>query len=191
MIYRLYLTTFLIALSTSVFSQTLKDALDKKDTVAALKLIKAGGDINAVDNNGTSPLMNACRWGDEPMVYFLLVNGATPDKPRSAKGRTALIVACAYYSGKTICGLLIDKGADVNAVTNAGETALMYAAQNAKVDVVMLLLKKGADPKLKDNAGKTALDYARSGEITDYVIKSNKDTRIDKLEVIKILEGAK
>ena len=180
-----------VALLHSATGQTFSELLSKRDTVGAIAIIKGGFDVNKPDNNGASLLMTACRWADDTSVGFLLRHGASPDKPRSAKGRTALIVACAYYSGKTICGLLIEKGADVNAVSNDGETALMYAAQNAKLDVVMLLLKKGANPKLKDKAGKTALEYAKGGEISEYLLKSMKDTRIDKQEVISILEAAK
>ena len=184
------ITGLLIAFSQAAFSQTLKEALDKKDTVAALGLIKNGADVNQPDKDGSSALMNACRWADEPIVRFLLGHGATPDKPASPKGRTALMIGCAYYSGKGICRMLIDKGAEVNAKTLSGATALMLAAQNAKLDVVELLLKHGAKANTKDETGKTALDYANGAEVSDYLKQSAKDTRIDKQGVIDMLQKA-
>ena len=39
-------------------------------------LLKAGCDINAVDKNQWTPLMNACYWANEDAVYNLLDAGA-------------------------------------------------------------------------------------------------------------------
>ena len=183
-------TVFFCIFSSALFAQTLKDALDKKDTVTAERLIKDGADINKPDENNTTFLMNSCRWGDDALVHFLLWHGAHPDNPRSPKGRTPLMIACAYYSGKTICGMLIEKGADVNATANDGITALMLAASNAKLDVVQLLLKKGAKPNAKDTNGKTALDYANNAEVSEYLTKSVKDTRLNKQGVTSLLQQA-
>ena len=184
------LVTLLVALIPAVsFCQYLKEAISKKDTVAAATLIKKGADVNVLDEYGASFLMTSCRWSETDMVSFLLRHGATADKPKSAKGRTPLIIACAYYAGKAVCSMLIEKGADVNAAANDGTTALMMAASNAKLDVVELLLKKGANARAKDANGQTALDYAKKADVSDYLTKSVKDTRLDKAGVIKMLEG--
>jgi hypothetical protein len=53
--------------------------------------------------------------------------------------------------------LLIDAGANINAKTPAGDSALHIAALAGKLDVVRLLAKNGADLSLKDGAGLTAL----------------------------------
>jgi ankyrin repeat protein len=52
---------------------------------------------------------------------------------------------------------LIDAGANINAKTPAGDSALHIAAFAGKLDVVRLLAKNGADLSLKDGAGLTAL----------------------------------
>ncbi len=187
---QLALSIALVFLAPVAHSQTLKEALDKKDTLTAAQLIKKGGDVNQPDKDGTTALMTACRWADEPMVRFLLGHGAIPDKVRSPKGRTELMVGCAYYSGKGISLMLVNKGADINAVSNDGITPLMLAAQNAKLDVVELLLKHGAKVNAKDNMGKTALDYANKAEVSDYLKQSVKDSRLDKDGVIKMLQQA-
>jgi hypothetical protein len=53
--------------------------------------------------------------------------------------------------------VLIDAGANVNAKTPAGDSALHIAAFAGKLDVVRLLAKNGADLNQKDGAGLTAL----------------------------------
>ena len=53
--------------------------------------------------------------------------------------------------------VLIDAGANINAKTPAGDSALHIAAFAGKLDVVRLLAKNGADLSLKDGAGLTAL----------------------------------
>jgi ankyrin repeat protein len=168
----------------------LKEALSKKDTVLAAKMIKEGADPNEQDANGTTLLMNACHFPDLPVARFLIGHGATIDQPRSVKGRTPLMVACAYWCGVDMVKLLVENGAAVNAESQDGTTALMLAASNEKLDVVNYLLEHGADPNKKNVAGKTALDLALSGKVEEYMIKSIKDTRFDKEQVIENLKVA-
>jgi ankyrin repeat protein len=56
---------------------------------------------------------------------------------------------------------LIARGANINAQSAAGVTALMVAAGHNNAPMIGLLLAKGADPATKNNVGKTALDIAR------------------------------
>lgn len=178
----------LLLMDLGVSAQTLKAALAEKDTALALKLIQNGANPNAVDANGASLLMGACHFPDMPAARFLLAHGATVNEPRSPKGRTPLMVACAYWCGLDMVKLLIKHGADVNIKAQDGATALMLAAMNEKQDVVEYLLAKGADAKAKDAAGKTALDYAKAGKVEDYMVQSVKDTRFNKEAVVGRLE---
>ena len=186
---------YLIATLSSVFSvnstgQTLSDALNKKDMALAEQLIKKGADPNAVDANGNSLLSTACRWGYADQVQFLLSHGASVDKPRSPGGRTALIVACAYYAKTDVVKTLLDKGADVNAADNKGVTALMMASEFQKADIVKLLLAAGANVKLKDKTGKTALDYLNMNVVDDDLKQMLKGFTIDKDAVTKMLHNS-
>lgn len=56
--------------------------------------------------------------------------------------------------------LSLDKGANVDAVNDAGETALMVAVSFGHKDIVELLLEYGADVDRRSNKGDTALGTA-------------------------------
>ena len=60
-----------------------------------------------------------------------------------------------------IAKLLIDHGANVNAVSSNNSTALIYAATFGQDKIVKLLLEHGADHTHKDSSGHTALDHAK------------------------------
>lgn len=176
--------------NSGTYAQTLKEAIKKKDTVLAARLISEGANPNAKDSIGGTILMDLCHFPDMPIAGFILRHGATVNEPRSPKGRTALMVACAYWCGVDMVKLLVENGADVNAVSQDGTTALMLAAQSEKLDVVNYLLEHGADANKKNAAGKTALDLATANKVEDYMGKAIKDTRFDREKTMESLEKA-
>lgn len=189
---KLYNCILLLAVfSTWACAQSLPEALTKNDTLTALQIIKGGYNLDSLDSFGSSVLMGACRYtADTTQASFLLDHGAKPDYPRSPKGRTALIVTCAYYGGVPLCRVLLNYGADINAVTINGESALMLAASNAKADVVAYLIKAGANTKLKTSSGKTALDFAKQASIDDTLKQMMKCCEVDKEKTITLLMNA-
>ena len=95
------------------------------------------------------------------------------------RGVTALMSACNYGELET-ARLLLDKGADANAQTEKGITALMLAAGGvtpANLKVVELLVSKGAQINLTDGLGKTAIDWAeRKGrkDMKEFLLKNRR-----------------
>ena len=73
--------------------------------------------------------------------------------------------------GKTLTArLLLEHGADVNAQTKDGYTALMYASSRGKLKTVECLLEFQADITLKEYIdGNTACDLAREFGRNDIV----------------------
>lgn len=65
--------------------------------------------------------------------------------------------------------LLLEAGAEVDAVTIKNDTALIFAAQKSQTEAAKLLLKKGARTDIKNDWGKTALDEARKAGATEIV----------------------
>ncbi|RIB23243.1 ankyrin repeat-containing domain protein [Gigaspora rosea] len=78
----------------------------------------------------------------------------------------------ATRSGKLeICRLLLEHGANVNAVTpELLSTPLHRAAIINNSEIVHLLLSSGANPKLKDSDGHTPLDKARKNGSEDVIL---------------------
>jgi ankyrin repeat protein len=64
---------------------------------------------------------------------------------------------------------LLAEGADLNARSPGGETALMLAAARGRVEVIDLLLERGADVNAATDAGNTALMLAAARGQVDAV----------------------
>ncbi len=111
---------------------------------------------------GATPLLRAALCGDLTVVRLLLAHGADPQIP-TFDHTTPLMVASGvgwaegmmreYSAGETLelVKLLLDRGADVNAVNDHGITALHGAAYKAANQVVQLLVDRGAKLDAKDN----------------------------------------
>lgn len=59
---------------------------------------------------------------------------------------------------------LLAEGADINAASPSGTTALMMAVRENRASTLELLLAKGGDPNLRNQDGASALDWAKRNE---------------------------
>ena len=66
-----------------------------------------------------------------------------------------------WKSSLDIVDLLIKLGADLNIVSNDGQTALIVATGASNPRICELLVKNGADPNFKDRMGMSSLEYAK------------------------------
>ena len=77
-------------------------------SIESLKLLlKAGGDINAKDSRGLSPLHEAARWGWNDVVTFLVENGADLNA-KDSRGNTPVDSALGKAGGNSRGGQRID-----------------------------------------------------------------------------------
>ena len=86
-----------------------------------------------------------------------------PESLTDASG-TTLLGKC---HSPIVADWLIQKGADVNAANDNGNTPLMHAAERGYREIIEVLILNGANTALKNNAGKTAYDLARENGFTE------------------------
>ena len=129
-------------------------------------LVKAGFDINGVDDHNYTALILSVGAGDLEVVDGLLRLGAAIDFP-CVSGMTAL-VAASHLNKTEVARRLVEAGADVNWVTAVGTTALYEAAEVNAVEIVKLLLDAGADVNLPNGTiVSTPLCQAAQSNATD------------------------
>ena len=74
------------------------------------------------------------------------------------KDYTPLIYACSFARfNQEIIEILLDHGADINAQSEEGETALHFAARNGHVELFKLLEMNGADLNIYNNKKERAV----------------------------------
>src|ERR1039457_707419 len=120
-------------------------------------LLKTGGDPNAKNQAGVTPLVYAA-WSFE-RARLLVEHGAAVNVATN-QGITPLLAAAAAQGNTATVRYLLDKGADLQALTEDGEDALIRAALSGDADTVKLLLDRGADAQRADKGGATALQNA-------------------------------
>jgi len=122
------------------------------------------GDASLGD--GATPLMRAAKAADAPLMKLMLDKGADPNRAMK-NGTTALMIAAnrqargagPVQSNLDAMAVLLARGANVNATTADGATALHQAVGRGD-EIVKFLVEKGAALDAKDKFGRTPLDVA-------------------------------
>ena len=183
------------ASATAGVYEDMEEALISGDTPWAIQLINRGMDVNSVDALGNTLLMQTVQRSNMDFFDYLLKRRARINS-RNRNGETALSLAAykgklpfvkrlveagadvnlygwppliyASFNGHAaVVDYLLKKGAEVNATTDNGSTALLFAARFGHLEVVELLLQNNADPNLANERGATAIDWALKTENTD------------------------
>jgi hypothetical protein len=124
--------------------------------VAELLLTARGIDVDRASVNGETPLMLAALRGHLRWMERLAERGASINRP----GWAPLHYAASGPEPKAVSWLL-DRGAQLEARSPNGTTALMMAAGYGAIDAVEVLLTRGAEATPRNQAGLTAADFAR------------------------------
>ncbi len=173
-------------------------------------LIERGANIEEVNDEGYTPLMEAAREGHEDMVALLLAQGADLNAQTEETQETALTLACcggfldvadflikagadieagastplmeaAQEGHLELVKYLLENKATVNAQTTTFDTALTYACENGHTDVADLLLKFGAELEHESEGGRTPLmKAARAGHYCTVKFLINKGANVNK-----------
>lgn len=165
-------------------------AIDHGDLDQLKRHLHWGADINQPDASGDFPLHVAVRRGREVIVRELLRHGArldvedgsgrTPVFVALAEGRTqpaqvllaadpsqdpqALLLALveAGVADRDSLGLLLRRGARLDALGEGGSAALHIAVERGGLPLIRRLIEAGADVNQPDGQGRTALAIAEA-----------------------------
>ena len=130
------------------------------DLAGVQAYLDAGVDINARDENGSTPLHWAALEGHKDIVELLINRGAEVNATSEIGGWTPLHMA-ASKNHIQVVSFLIKKGADEDAkAIIGGWTPLHWAASEDYDQIVKLLIDNGAKINVKDDLGDTPLDFA-------------------------------
>jgi ankyrin repeat protein len=129
---------------------------DDSPKVLAALLSHPGVKIDATNSADESPLMMAALRGRLDWTRQLLERGARVNRP----GWTPLHYAASGPEPKVVL-LLLERGADIEALSPNGTTPLMMAARYGAQDAADLLLARGASAGARNAAGLNATDFAR------------------------------
>jgi ankyrin repeat protein len=149
------------------------------------ELARAGGDIEARDGTGRTPLIVAAFRSDTAAARALLAAGANSNVLDN-QSYDALTVA-AVQGDMAMLKLLLESGANPRAITSPyGGTALIAAAHRGHVAIVEALLAAKAPVNHVNNLGWTALMEAivlgdgseRYQQIVDALIRAEADLNL-------------
>jgi hypothetical protein len=179
--------------------------------------VESGGAADCEDENGLTPLFFAARQGDSDIVAFLLAHGADVNH-KSKHGETPLMwaasgcgdsrllvndsidsaLSCSAYGSRDNLSMvtsLIRAGADINARTERGVTAMGMAALWGNGNIAIWLYEQGANPNVPEKwcevDGKLAQvlgDYFLAQDRVDKARASFEKARRQYHETVKSVE---
>lgn len=143
-------------------------------TDVAQFFLDRGANVNCENSNGDTPLIAAICFRQKEMILFLISNGADVNFERSNSTETKIprtpLESAINIGDAEIVSLLITYGADVNYKTKNGNTPLLFAALQGKLDLVPILKEAGAvsnPPRKNKTAPSSVPANQKSSDLTD------------------------
>lgn len=129
--------------------------IGKKWDTLLLKIIQAGADVNASDNNGASPAGRAIDAGNITGFKILCDNGLNLNFME--KGSEPLLIYAYRKNRKPVVNELIQRGASLAVKDSAGNTMLHAAAEKNDTAFFKTMQAGTYDLNIKNSSGKTPL----------------------------------
>ena len=140
------------------------DAFCQAVSEGALKAVElflaAGFSPDARNTKGVSAISLAIRGQHRSIVQLLLQKGVDINVVSDDRGNTPVMDAAACGDNEMV-KVLIKSGADLNAVSKNGQTALILAVGQDNEDTALTLIRAGADMFIQDSLGMSAAAYAK------------------------------
>ncbi|KAK6524605.1 hypothetical protein TWF281_011508 [Arthrobotrys megalospora] len=135
-------------------------------------LVQSGHEDDGISRNyeGQTPLMVAsgCTDGDaDDVVFYLAGEFERCVGWRDKSGMNALMIAAKVGNDANI-NILLDSGAEINAIDPLGNTALHYASAYGHLKAIRTLIDRGANFDSRNREGWYAKDYSFSKAAEQY-----------------------
>ncbi len=160
---------------------SLATLIQKGDRTAALAMIRAGGDVNEAQPDGTRPIHWAVFQVDYELLDSLIAKKAKADVA-NVFGDTPLAEAVKVADARMVKTLL-DAGAGVEGANPDGETALMLAIKAGDLPIVRMLIQARANVNtIEKEQHQTPLMYAaaakkNAGEMVKLLLSKGADVK--------------
>lgn len=166
--------THLMNTSSSSTQTSFLDAILNNSVEKMIEIINVQPNIVNTDlKDGMKPIHHCLYQRQFHLVDLLISKGANV-KTRNTFGVSTLMIAVIVNSLNT-CRKLINRGAEIEAVDNNGDTALFYAVRRQYTAIIKLLLAKGANVNHTNCMGMTIYQF----------LASNKDYSNNVLSILK------
>lgn len=155
--------------------KALNDAAKMGNVSDIEKILNLNVWVDFYTKNGKSALFSAVRAQKESAAIALLARGADVNL-KDANGETVghTLAEQLNLKNKNLLTILINAGLNLEIKNNAGETALMVAANSLNSEGVKLLLKNGANKNTTDASGNSILTPFSEAGMTSIVNELNK-----------------
>ena len=163
------LSVICLILSSTVFANSLTDAIGKGDIDTVRSALKKGANVNS--KAGEAPALIMALQLEHPDIARLLIEKGAKIEAKEDYMKSTALHEAAYRQYLDIVRLLVEKGAKVNEKNSIGFTPFRYAAMDYfskedAGDIILFLIAKGANVNEKDKKGETALHgLALNGKI--------------------------
>ncbi|MDP1613880.1 MAG: ankyrin repeat domain-containing protein [Sulfuritalea sp.] len=126
--------------------------------IAMMELfVSRGADINKVNSFGEQALLHAAWKGRLDAVRWLVEHGARLNR----EGREWAALHYGVFAGHPeVVSYLLERGADINALSSNGSTPLMMAAREGREAIARTLLAAGARIDIVNERGDDAMRWA-------------------------------
>lgn len=135
-------------------------------------LIKHNANVHIRNTMNDTALINACYYNNEKIIPYLLNKKANVNYPTF--GHTPLIIT----TNISICKMLINAGANINAKDVDGIPLIIKEIQALNIPKIKLLIKHNVDLNNVDKFGQTGLFYSTNNKLSKYLIDSGLNPKI-------------
>jgi uncharacterized protein len=125
-------------------------------------LLKAGANPDTPIATGETPIMTCASSGSADAVRMLIARGAGVNAKEPSENQDALMWAAAEHHPDVV-RTLIEAGADLQARTRKGFTALHFAAREGDLEVTRLLLGAGVNVNIRSQPEPSATERGSRG----------------------------